>query len=425
MATFSLHRELGVPSSTPVDFDLLSKLVEKGIREQSDLDFKQTLYHPKNEKDKQELIKDVCAMANTGGGWIICGITEKDSAAHEITGVTLEKTTETDIHQLLERRIEPSLTVDIRVYTHENEDKTLVTIRVPDSSNKPHLMHTAYSKDTKAFQVPVRKGSSTVWLNERGLRDLYRVRFDLGAEQERKRTQLLDELISKAKEEFPGISLALILIPDTPLVGRLEKEVAQQFLRQIELERFASLQGYSFLGNVHYHLSIGDRRYIGTQKSNRLHAFIEVGFDGSIGIVIQLSKDDPDIPDELMYLYTNQRDETTQKEVEKAIIEAFNCASQLSCFLNPVSDTEIQLYLVSCNDEPIVIRKNEGSWSGSLLRPRVESKAIKQFRSITYQLQASPSVAEQHEVLTDLVLDTLNQGGIETLRVLKSLEKLK
>ena len=109
-------------------------------------------------------------------------------------------------------------------------------------------MHTAESKDTKAFQVPVRKGSSTVWLNERGLRDLYRAAFDLGGEQERKQTQLLDELASKAKEEFPGIALVLILTPDTPLMGRLEKRSIPQFLEQINLERFTFFQGYSFLG---------------------------------------------------------------------------------------------------------------------------------------------------------------------------------
>ena len=316
-----------------------------------------------------------------------------------------------------------NFTLDIRVYAHENEDKTLVAIRVPDSSNKPHLMHTAESKDTKALQVPVRKGSSTVWLNERGLRDLYRAAFDLGGEQERKQTQLLDELASKAKEEFPGIALVLVLTPDTPLMGRLEKRSISQFLEQINLERFTFSQGYSFLGDIRYSLSIGDRRYIGTQKSNRLHAFVEVGFDGTIGVAIQLSVEGVSRKDSEDLLYTNQRDETTQMEIEKAIIEAFNCTSQLSCFLNPTSDTELQLSLVSRHDEPIIIRKNEGSWPGSLLRPREESKPIHRFRTITYPLQTSPTIAEQHEVLTNLILDTLNQGGIETLRVLKTLQE--
>ncbi|WP_321779943.1 ATP-binding protein [Schaalia cardiffensis] len=139
MATSALHRELGVPARTTVNYDLLCKLVEYGVREQSDLDFKQELYHPKNEKQKQELVKDVCAMANTGGGWIICGIAEDDSVAANVIGVNLEKTSETDVHQMLENRLDPPVTVDIRVYESADGEKTLVAIRIPDSPEQPHL----------------------------------------------------------------------------------------------------------------------------------------------------------------------------------------------------------------------------------------------------------------------------------------------
>ena len=92
MASSALHRELRVPSRTQVSYELLSQLVANHVREQADLDFKRTLYHPKNEKEKEELIKDVCAMANSGGGWIICGIAEENSAAADIIGVNLDVT---------------------------------------------------------------------------------------------------------------------------------------------------------------------------------------------------------------------------------------------------------------------------------------------------------------------------------------------
>lgn len=423
MATSALHRELGVPVRVPVSFDLLSKLVEKGVREQADLDFKQTLYHPKNDKDKRELVKDVCAMANTGGGWIICGIAEKDNVAVKVVGLDLGITSETDVHQMLENRIDPPLTVSIRVYQSENQEKNLVAISVPDSSDRPHLIRTGESKDTKAFQVPARKGASTVWLDERALRDMYRVSFNMRDQTEDNRTQRLDELSTKAGEEYPGIALVLVLSPHERLTGKLDKREVQSLLKQADLGRFAFDQGYSPLERVSGSLSVGDRRYIGRQTTLRLHAFIEIDFDGTIAIAIQLSIDDPRLTHKGSHLYTGQVDETTQKEVEYALIEAFNCASQLSYELNPASDSELQVSLVPHEDDPIIIRKNEGAWSGSLLRAREESIPIKRFRTTTRTLQASPSPEEEHEILTDLVFEVLNQGGIETTRVLQPIKQ--
>lgn len=423
MATSALHRELGVPTRTPVSFDLLAELVDKGVREQADLDFKQTLYHPKNDKDKRELVKDVCAMANTGGGWIICGIAENDSAAAEVIGVELEVTTETDIHQMLEYRIDPPLTVDIRVYQSEDREKKLVTIRVPDSSNKPHLMRDRASKDTRAFQVPARKGPSTVWLDERALRNMYRESFTIRDQVEDQRNHRIDKLSDKAAAEFPGMALVFILSPHDPLPGRLDKQGVQQLLREIDLDKFAIKQGYSSLRDISIPLSVGDRRYVGKQQAVRRHAFIEIGFDGTIGIGIQLSVDEPDMDDQARLLYANQPDETTQNEVEYALIEAFNCASQLSNSLNPASDSELHVRLVPYGEEPIIIRRNEGGWAGSLIRPRDESTPIKNFRTVSHTLQASPAPAEECEILTDLVTEVLNQGGIETIRLLQPLQQ--
>lgn len=421
VATSALHRELSVPVRTPVSFELLHELVNRGIREQADLDFKRTLYHPKNEKHKKELVKDVCAMANSGGGWIICGIADEGDAATEVIGVSLEATTETGVHQMLERRIDPPLTVDIRVYQGQvqSKTKTLVAIRIPVSPDRPHLMRSNDAKDERTFQIPVRKGASTVWLDERALRAMYRKSFNLRDESEVKYAQRLDDLSGKAAEQFPGVALALVLTPHEPLKGKFEKEKLRQFLHVAELNRFAISQGFSFMMGIEQSLRIGDRKYIGTQETNRMHSFIEVDFDGTIAIAIQLGVDDPMLRGKGCLLYTDQPDETTQNEVEYALIQAFNCASHLARSLNPSSDSQLQACLISHQNDPIIIRRNEGSWAGSLLRPRDESVPIKNFRTVSHSLQASPSMEEEHEALTDMLLEVLNQGGIETIRILQ------
>lgn len=423
MATSALHRELGLPAQTSVTFDLLSSLVSKEVREQADLDFKQKLYHPKNEKDKKELVKDVCAMANTGGGWIICGIAEKDSAAAEIVGVDVGVTTETDVHQMLENRIDPPITIDIRAYQNATQSKTLVAIRVPDSSNKPHLMKIGDSKDTRAFQVPKRKGPSTVWLDERALRAFYRESFNLASRSEGQANKRLEELSEKAVEKFPGLALALLLTPQEPLVGKLDKEYLRELLKNVELNKFSTYQGFSFLRGVESPLSVGDRRYTGGQTMYRFHAFMEVGFDGTIAVAIQLAVNEPEMDDQGRMLHANLPDEANQNDVEYALIEAFNFATQLEKSLNPSSDSQLQVRIVAHESDPIIIRKNEADWAASLLRPREESTPIKKFRTVTQTIHAGSSDAEDHETLTDLILEVMNQARIETIHILQPLQE--
>ncbi|NMW43922.1 ATP-binding protein [Mobiluncus mulieris] len=424
MATSALHRELGIPARTSLTFDVLSSLVSKRVREQADLDFKQKLYHPKNEKDKKELVKDVCAMANSGGGWIVCGIAEKDSAAAQVVGVDIDITTETDIHQMLENRIDPPVAIDIRVYQDASRDKNLVAIRVPDSADKPHLMKIGDSKDTRAFQVPIRKGPSTVWLDERSLRSFYRESFNLANHSEEQMNKRLDDLTAKAAEEFPGIALVLLLSPQEPLTGKLDKNYLVEAVKNIDLAKFSIGRGFSFLYNIQTPLNIGDRRYTGKQTSIRFHSFIEVDFDGTVAVAIQLAVDPP----KARYLedtwYTNLPDEATQNELEYAIIEAFNFATQLEKILNPASDSQLQVRIVAHKNNPIIIRKNEGSWTGSLLLPREESTPIKHFRTVSYTIQAGSTSKEEHEILTDIILEVVNQGGIETIHILQPLPEL-
>ncbi len=421
MASSAQHRELRVPSRTQVSYELLSQLVTNHVREQADLDFKRTLYHPKNEKEKEELIKDVCAMANSGGGWIICGIAEENSAAADIIGVNLDVTDETKVHQMLEGRIDPPISVDIRVYHDQIAQKNLVAIHVPNSPAMPHLVKIAGDNKTRTFKVPIRKGPGTVWLDERRIRDLYRQSFNLVEEETAKNDQQLLKLAEQASEEFPGVALILLLTPQEPLATKLEKQQVQVALSNVKLDRFATSQGFSFLENLYHVLEVRDRRYVSRQKINRLHAFLEVGFDASVAVLIQLAVSEETSESQGSRLYTTEADEAAQNVVELALIEAYNCASQLAQQLNPVSDSQIKIQLIGHKNDPIYICKNEGSWAGSLLRPRDESAPIKHFRTVQHELEANPLTAQEHETLTELILETLSQAGIETLRVLQPL----
>ena len=77
-----LHRVLGL-SPGPFDWALLQQAIAGGVREQADLDWKQSLYNTKSPTWRDEAAKDITAMANSGGGWIVFGVSEHDEQAAE------------------------------------------------------------------------------------------------------------------------------------------------------------------------------------------------------------------------------------------------------------------------------------------------------------------------------------------------------
>lgn len=251
---------------------------------------------------------------------------------------------------------------------------------------------------------------------------MYRKSFDHHEQMQDQQSERLDALTREA-EEFPGVSLVLVLSPHEPLTGKFNKQHLQQLLQNVELGRFSIDQGFSFLDDLRMTLSARDRGYTGKQEVNRLHVFIEVDFDGTVAIAIQFAVDEPDMGHQGRLLYVNQLDETAQNEVDYALIEAFNCASQIANFLNPSSGAELYLRLIPHQNDPIIIRKNEGPTLGSFICSRKETTPIKNFRAITHTLQTIPSSTEAHEMLTNLILEVLNQCGIETMNVLQPLKE--
>lgn len=419
MPVNSIHRELGVHSSTPVTFELLAKLVEEKVREQEDLDFKSTLYHPQNIKDREELVKDICAMANTSGGWIICGISDEKDEAREIKSVDLTISSIPDMVQLLETRVEPPIRIDARPHLNAGGTETLVAIKVPHSKDAPHIIRLVEEnklKDRKAFCVPVRRGASTVWLDERGLRRLYETALGNGEEDVVDRTNALNSLARRANKTFNAMAFVLHSQPDINLHGRLDEAVARDIFKTVIVDQFATAQGYVPLSVTDVPMAVGDRKYVVSQNHLRFHAFAEIAFDGSAACAIQIAPVDADANEHR--LDTLQPDETGQKHLELAIIEAFNFVTHVRDRLVPAVDATITCTIVPIGGEEIYIRANEGSWLGSLLRPREEAKALESFRPITMSMPSGVSDVDQYQLLQELILEVMNQGGISTIRVL-------
>lgn len=108
------------------------------------IDFKQQDYHRDStdpDKHQREICKDVTAMANADGGYILIGVREENKIAQDFFTVDNAASIAQSINaiclQYIDPRI-PNLEVEPYSLTWQNRDIELVVIRIPASGMQPH-----------------------------------------------------------------------------------------------------------------------------------------------------------------------------------------------------------------------------------------------------------------------------------------------
>ena len=119
----------------------LKDLVADGVQESRSIEFKAKLVWG-TDSDKKEFLADVSALANGGGGDLICGIEEDQGAASEVIGLDsfdLDKD-RLRIESILRDGIAPRI-VGIRVQPVVlSNGRMAIIVRVPNSLNRPHMV---------------------------------------------------------------------------------------------------------------------------------------------------------------------------------------------------------------------------------------------------------------------------------------------
>ena len=129
------------------------------VAESPELDFKRELSKP------ADIAKDIAAMS-LQGGVIAYGVDEADetTVASEVTPIPLRQVPE-KIQNIVDTAIWPSPAIDIRVVTRQSGDSDgVVLVTVAPSPLAPHYTHDRF---------PARSGTTTRYLTEREIGDLY------------------------------------------------------------------------------------------------------------------------------------------------------------------------------------------------------------------------------------------------------------
>lgn len=215
-----IHRALGLEPGN-LTLELIEKAIEEGLEETSDLDWKKELYNPKKPTWFEEASKDIAAMANSGGGWIVFGVGEDgtNNGASSINPIQWSATDEQRILKAAYSKIGPPVVgLDFfKIPCGENPDEEyIVLMHVPDSADAPHFAR----KGDDAFVAPQRNGPHTVFMTDRDIERGFRERFQRGVEQEKTLQgyfeQAADALCSYEANPEQGVFLAIAAVPVTP-----------------------------------------------------------------------------------------------------------------------------------------------------------------------------------------------------------------
>ena len=171
-----IHRALGLEPGN-ISIDLLAKAVEHSVEETGDLDWKRVAYDSRRPGWDEEAAKDIAAMANSGGGWIVFGIEEDGdkNAASKIVPISWSATDQQRILRAAYAKIGPPVVgLDFHEVPCGSEGGgSVVMMRVPDSADAPHFAR----KGDNAFVAPRRNGPHTVYMSDREIERGFRERF--------------------------------------------------------------------------------------------------------------------------------------------------------------------------------------------------------------------------------------------------------
>lgn len=121
----------------------IQRLIDSQAEESVHLEFKDGRSLEKSDKKTTEIAKDVSAFANSDGGIIVYGLTEKEHKASSLSYVDGDEYTKEWLEQIINSKINRRIE-GIRIYPVRFEGdtkKTVYLVKIPRSTSAPHMSH--------------------------------------------------------------------------------------------------------------------------------------------------------------------------------------------------------------------------------------------------------------------------------------------
>lgn len=410
MVFTALHRLLGHEPG-PLTEDMIDEAVDQGIAETGDLDWKAKL-PPRKGLPTSDFPKDIAAMANSGGGTIVYGVTEEEKAATGRVHVgDVDETYERSLVSVAVSAISPPV-FGVRVHVLGDDENRAVAVVVPRTVDGPHLI---YRHDM--FGAPMRNGPDTVWMRESQVAAMYRTRFDEQRDLHKALDSLYDEMVA-GKPTHERAWMIGVARPRVPVQRpeRMDREESRQMFSEARdlASSYANTSGIHPIEYVdHLNPRPGLRRWLAPttieqDTSAWKEAWASVHFDGSTTLVGAVGGA-PKGPGEF----------DPGWRVESSRCERF--VADLMALVRAVEahfsagDYELRVGIEWTGDDPLVIATKDQHGFGY----EGTSTPLSAFTPIRTTIQTDVDDQEFAGQLLDLALDVVNHGGISHLRAIK------
>ena len=422
-----IHRALGLEPGD-LTLEIIQKAIEEGLEETADFDMKRVVPDLKADKSKQEVAKDIAAMANSGGGWIIYGVGEGATGiAESIHPCEWAAKEEQQMLNIAYTKIDPPV-VGLefnKISCGENSDKKLVLMHIPDSVDAPHFARA----EKNNFSAPRRNGPHTKPMTYRDIERGFRERFQRGVEQE-KTLQGYFEQATEALNPEQGVFLAIAAVPITPRISAdpITSGTASEYSHPQAYSYFiASHQGkspkeekieteFTFIWNLGEHVK-GMRRWVirnlqqttGGKYRKYLHDDGTLVGAYQLGGVYNESAPSDQYP-------VGKPNHCRSKDIESALIDFFSLLREHAKERRVSGGFRIRVGLVGDSNSPILVRTFEGLIN--ILMDEKYSEPINRFQPVSTFIDPLAPIEDILPPLRTLALDIVNQGGIQNLQVI-------
>lgn len=301
-----IHLALGMPPSE-ITLALIDSAISNGVAEASDLDWKAKLPNFKAPESAHEFAKDVAAMANTAGGYIVYGVEENDGKAAARADVDISETVQQRMLQAAHTHIRP-LVVGVSFLAIQNSAAAgtgVLVMRVPSSPDAPHQVG---QDGTGKVGFPYRNGAHTGFFREHELARAYRDRF-VWREGEQARVEAIRSQVHRTVRARERAWIAIVAVPlARPVSSPVspETQAVKHLLESAEATSAALMplggnERFDFIGEVRSvagaELHRRSRRWVvdsGTTGAYGVNVRAEIHDDGAVVLAVDQGAGVPD-----------------------------------------------------------------------------------------------------------------------------------
>lgn len=408
-----IHRALGIEPGE-ISRHLIEAAVERRIEETVDLDWKTALYDSRKPNWQDEVAKDVAAMANSGGGWIVFGVGEDGEAngASSVTPVEWSAAAQQRILRAAYARVGPPV-LGLEFFPLDVEEGQVVLLRIPDSAEAPHFAR----KGDDAFVAPRRNGPHTVFMSDREIERSFRERFQRSDDREHQ-LQALFEQAGQGLNPEQGVVIVMAALPVESNSGLapMSEEEAHKVFHQPLLPGLVFPGARSLRRWPSSRVRKGMRKWLLRSEENDRWAFRKsVHDDGTVLASYRLGAL-TDREEAATYYPVGQPNHCMAADIESGLIDFISVLRAHAKERQSNAGYRLRVGLIGRESEPIFVRTNEGGTN--YLLDADYSEPIHHFQPVTTDLDPLESIEVLLPGVNDLARDVINQGGIKHLKVM-------